>query len=85
MVRFAKPENSYEQLEIMTGHAENILKKLNLPYRVITLCSGDTGFSSAKTYDIEVWLPSYNAYKEISSCSNCTDFPSTSCKYAFQT
>lgn len=74
MVRFAKPENSYEQLEIMTGHAENILKKLNLPYRVITLCSGDTGFSSAKTYDIEVWLPSYNAYKEISSCSNCTDF-----------
>ena len=74
MVRFAKPENSYEQLEIMTGHAESILKKLNLPYRVITLCSGDTGFSSAKTYDIEVWLPSYNAYKEISSCSNCTDF-----------
>lgn len=74
MVRFAKPENSYEQLEIMTSHAENILKKLNLPYRVITLCSGDTGFSSAKTYDIEVWLPSYNAYKEISSCSNCTDF-----------
>ena len=74
MVRFAKPENSYEQLEIMTGHAENILKKLNLPYRVITLCSGDTGFSSAKTYDIEVWLPSYNDYKEISSCSNCTDF-----------
>ena len=74
MVRFSKPENSYEQLEIMTGHAENILKKLNLPYRVITLCSGDTGFSSAKTYDIEVWLPSYNAYKEISSCSNCTDF-----------
>ena len=74
MVRFSKPENSYEQLEIMTGHAESILKKLNLPYRVITLCSGDTGFSSAKTYDIEVWLPSYNAYKEISSCSNCTDF-----------
>ena len=74
MVRFAKPENSYEQLEIMTEHAENILKKLNLPYRVITLCSGDTGFSSAKTYDIEVWLPSYDAYKEISSCSNCTDF-----------
>ena len=74
MVRFSKPENSYEQLEIMTRHAENILKKLNLPYRVITLCSGDTGFSSAKTYDIEVWLPSYNAYKEISSCSNCTDF-----------
>lgn len=74
MVRFSKPEKSYEQLEIMVSHAENILKKLNLPYRVITLCSGDTGFCSAKTYDLEVWLPSYNAYKEISSCSNCTDF-----------
>lgn len=74
MVRFAKPEESYEQLEIMTSHAENILKKLQLPYRVITLCTGDTGFCSAKTYDLEVWLPSYNAYKEISSCSNCTDF-----------
>ncbi|MBF0715121.1 serine--tRNA ligase [Gemelliphila palaticanis] len=74
MVRFAKPEESYEQLELMTSHAENILKKLQLPYRVITLCTGDTGFSSAKTYDLEVWLPSYNAYKEISSCSNCTDF-----------
>lgn len=74
MVRFSKPEDSYEQLELMTSHAENILKKLKLPYRVITLCTGDTGFSSAKTYDLEVWLPSYNAYKEISSCSNCTDF-----------
>ncbi len=74
MVRFAKPEESYEQLELMTSHAENILKKLQLPYRVITLCTGDTGFCSAKTYDLEVWLPSYNAYKEISSCSNCTDF-----------
>lgn len=74
MVRFTKPEESYEQLELMTSHAENILKKLQLPYRVITLCTGDTGFSSAKTYDLEVWLPSYNAYKEISSCSNCTDF-----------
>lgn len=74
LVRFAKPEESYEQLELMTSHAENILKKLQLPYRVITLCTGDTGFSSAKTYDLEVWLPSYDAYKEISSCSNCTDF-----------
>lgn len=74
MVRFAKPEESYEQLELMTSHAENILKKLQLPYRVITLCTGDTGFCSAKTYDLEVWLPSYNTYKEISSCSNCTDF-----------
>ncbi|MDO4814670.1 MAG: serine--tRNA ligase [Gemella sp.] len=74
MVRFAKPEESFEQLELMTSHAENILKKLELPYRVITLCTGDTGFSAAKTYDIEVWLPSYDAYKEISSCSNCTDF-----------
>ena len=85
MVRFAKPENSYEQLEIMTGHAENILKKLNLPYRVITLCSGDTGFSSAKTYDIEVWLPSYNAYKENQFLFKLYRFPSASCKHAFQT
>ncbi|MBF0710405.1 MULTISPECIES: serine--tRNA ligase [unclassified Gemella] len=74
MVRFSKPEESFQQLELMTGHAETILKKLELPYRVITLCTGDIGFSAAKTYDIEVWLPSYGAYKEISSCSNCTDF-----------
>lgn len=74
MVKFAKPENSYDELEKMTRQAEHILELLGLPYRTIVLCTGDTGFSAAKTYDIEVWLPSYNDYKEISSCSNCTDF-----------
>ena len=74
MVKLAKPEESYAELEHMTAEAELILQKLGLPYRVITLCTGDLGFSAAKTYDIEVWLPSYNSYKEISSCSNCVDF-----------
>ena len=74
MVRFAHPDDSFNQLEIMVGHARTLLEKLELPYRVITLCTGDMGFGSAKTYDLEVWLPSYNAYKEISSCSNCEDF-----------
>ena len=74
MVKYAKPEESYEDLEAMVADAENILQLLGLPYRVISLCTGDLGFSAAKTYDLEVWLPSYNAYKEISSCSNCVDF-----------
>ncbi|WP_243312032.1 serine--tRNA ligase [Fundidesulfovibrio agrisoli] len=74
MVRFCKPEESYEQLELLTSQAEEVLKRLKLPYRVITLCTGDVGFSSAKTYDIEVWLPGQNAYREISSCSNFEDF-----------
>lgn len=74
MVKYAKPEESYDELEKMVEDAENILRLLKLPYRVISLCTGDIGFSAAKTYDLEVWLPSYNAYKEISSCSNCTDF-----------
>ena len=74
LVKFAKPEESFAELETLTGQAESILQALELPHRVITLCTGDMGFGSAKTYDIEVWLPSYNAYKEISSCSNCTDF-----------
>lgn len=74
LVRFARPEESYQQLEDLTSNAEKILQLLNLPYRVIRLCSGDMGFSSAMTYDIEVWLPSYHAYKEISSCSNFEDF-----------
>ncbi|HOQ39357.1 MAG TPA: serine--tRNA ligase [Fervidobacterium sp.] len=74
LVWYVKPENSFEILEQLTRDAEKILQLLGLPYRVITLCSGDLGFASAKTYDIEVWLPSYNAYKEISSCSNDTDF-----------
>ena len=74
MVKYAKPEESYEDLEAMVADAENILQLLGLPYRVVSLCTGDIGFSAAKTYDLEVWLPSYNAYKEISSCSNCVDF-----------
>ncbi len=74
MVKYAKPEESYDDLEAMVADAENILQLLGLPYRVISLCTGDIGFSAAKTYDLEVWLPSYNAYKEISSCSNCEDF-----------
>ena len=74
MVKYAKPEESFDDLETMVEDAENILQLLGLPYRVISLCTGDMGFSAAKTYDLEVWLPSYNAYKEISSCSNCTDF-----------
>ncbi len=74
MVKFAKPEDSYNQLELMVQDAENILQLLGLPYRVINLCTGDLGFSAAKTYDLEVWLPSYGTYKEISSCSNCVDF-----------
>lgn len=74
MVMLTNPIDSYDHLEIMISCAENILKKLELPYRTIILCTGDMGFASAKTYDIEVWLPSYNAYKEISSCSNCESF-----------
>lgn len=74
MVKFAKPEESYQELEKMTANAENILQKLNLPYRVITLCTGDMGFSAAKTYDLEVWIPAQNTYREISSCSNTEDF-----------
>ncbi len=74
LVKLSAPETSYEALEKMTGDAERVLQLLGLPYRVILLCTGDMGFSSAKTYDIEVWMPSYNAYKEISSCSNCEDF-----------
>lgn len=74
MVQLVKPENSWAALEELTGHAETILQKLNLPYRMLTLCAGDTGFSSAKTYDLEVWLPGQQAYREISSCSNFEDF-----------
>ncbi|MDF2840878.1 MAG: seryl-tRNA synthetase, partial [Clostridia bacterium] len=74
MVKFANPETSYEELEKLTNDAERILQILNLPYRVICLCAADLGFSSAKTYDIEVWMPSYNKYVEISSCSNFEDY-----------
>ena len=74
LVKFAKPEDSYDELEKLTGNAEEVLKRLGLAYRVIALCAGDLGFSAAKTYDIEVWLPSQNKYREISSCSNFEDF-----------
>ncbi len=74
MVQLAHPDQSYQQLEEMCSHAENILKKLGLPYRVITLCTGDMGFGAAKTYDLEVWLPAQNTYREISSVSNCEGF-----------
>ncbi|MBS0309668.1 MAG: serine--tRNA ligase [Proteobacteria bacterium] len=74
MVQIVHPDNSYEALEEMVGHAENILKKLGLPYRVMTLCTGDMGFGAAKTYDLEVWLPAQNTYREISSVSNCEAF-----------
>lgn len=74
MVKFSKPEDSYAELESLTNNAERVLQLLGLPYRVVALCAGDLGFSSAKTYDLEVWLPSYNKYREISSCSNFEDF-----------
>ena len=74
LVHIVKPEHSYEALEKLTGHAETVLQKLELPYRVITLCTGDMGFGAAKTYDIEVWIPSQDQYREISSCSNCEAF-----------
>jgi seryl-tRNA synthetase len=74
LVKFTKPENSYEELEKLTLNAEEILKKLQLPYRVVSLCSADLGFSSAKTYDLETWLPGQDTYREISSCSNFEEF-----------
>jgi seryl-tRNA synthetase len=74
LVQIVRPENSWQALEDLTGHAELILQRLGLPYRVMALCAGDTGFGAAKTYDLEVWLPSEQRYREISSCSNCLDF-----------
>src|SRR6185436_10930879 len=74
LVKITRPEESFEALERLTQDAETVLQRLGLPYRVVALCSGDMGFASAKTYDIEVWLPSFGTYREISSCSNCTDF-----------
>jgi seryl-tRNA synthetase len=74
MVQITHPERSYDALEQMVGHAENVLRKLGLPYRVVLLCTGDMGFGAAKTYDLEVWLPAQNTYREISSCSNCEAF-----------
>ncbi len=74
LVKFVKPEGSYDELEKLLSHAEEVLKSLELPYRIITLCAGDMGFSSAKSYDIEVWIPSQGKYREISTCSNFEDF-----------
>jgi seryl-tRNA synthetase len=74
LVHIVRPAESYAALEELTGHAEAVLQGLGLPYRVLALCAGDTGFSAAKTYDIEVWLPSQQRYREISSCSNCESF-----------
>ncbi|MBO1305767.1 serine--tRNA ligase [Enterococcus sp. 669A] len=74
MVKFSDAENSYDELEKMVTNAESLLQKLNLPYRIVTLSTGDMGFSAAKTYDIEVWIPAQDTYREISSCSNCEDF-----------
>ncbi len=84
LVCFAHPNDSFNQLEIITRQAESILEALKLPYRRLLLCTGDTGFSSTQTYDVEVWLPSYNAYKEISSCSNCVDFQARRAKIRFK-
>ncbi len=74
MVKFTKPEQSYEELEKLTNDAETILKELGIPYRVVRICKGDLGFTAALKYDLEVWMPSYNRYVEISSCSNFEDF-----------
>jgi seryl-tRNA synthetase len=74
LVKFSEPDSSYDELEKLVQNAEEVLKRLGLPYRVIELCTGDMGFQSAKTYDLEVWLPGQNTYREISSCSNCEDF-----------
>ncbi len=85
LVQVVEPEQSYDALDALLGHAETILQKLELPYRVVTLCSGDTGFSAAKTYDIEVWLPAQNTYREISSCSNFENFQARRLKARYQT
>ena len=74
MVKYTKPENSWDELEKMTANAENILKKLNLPYHVITLTTGDMSFTASETHDLELWMPAQNKYREVSSCSNCLDF-----------
>ncbi|GBD99248.1 serine--tRNA ligase [bacterium BMS3Abin07] len=84
LVKFVKPENSYDELEKLTADAEDILQQLGLPYRVVVLCTGDLGFSAAKTYDLEVWLPGQQRYREISSCSNFEDFQARRAKIRFR-
>src|SRR3990172_5183073 len=85
LVQLVKPQDSYQALEELTGHAEAILQKLALPYRVVALCSADLGFSSAKTYDLEVWLPGQQKYREISSCSNFESFQARRANIRFRT
>ena len=84
LVQICHPEHSFEALESLTSNAETILQELNLPYQVIELCTGDLGFSAAKTYDLEVWIPSQESFREISSCSNCTDFQARRAKIRFK-
>jgi seryl-tRNA synthetase len=84
LVKITKPEESFDALEKLTSDAEKVLQRLGLPYRVVTLSTGDMGFSAAKTYDIEVWLPSQDTYREISSCSNCTDFQARRAQIRFK-
>lgn len=84
LVKFTKPENSYEELEKLLSNAEEVLKRLRLPYRVVNLCTGDLGFSASKTYDIEVWLPGQDTFKEISSCSNFEDFQARRAKIRYR-
>lgn len=84
MVKFSKPETSYDELEKMTNNAEAVLQKLNLPYRVLALCTGDMGFSAAKTYDLEVWIPAQETYREISSCSNTEAFQARRAKIRYR-
>ena len=84
LVQIVHPRESAKALEEMTNHAETVLRRLELPYRVVSLCAGDTGFAAAKTYDLEVWLPGQNAYREISSCSNCLDFQARRMKARFR-
>ncbi|RTZ69425.1 MAG: serine--tRNA ligase [Aquificaceae bacterium] len=85
LVKIVTPESSYEELEKLVRDAEKVLQELELPYRVVELCTGDLGFSASKTYDIEVWMPSYNRYREISSCSNCEDFQARRMKLRYKT
>ena len=85
LVKIVKEDNSYEELEHLVRQAEKVLQKLNLPYRVVELCTGDLGFSAAKTYDLEVWFPSYQRYREVSSCSNCEDFQARRMKLRYKT
>lgn len=85
LVKFVKPEDSYQELEILTGHAEKVLQLLKLPYRVLSMCTADLGFTAAKKYDLEVWLPSYQTYREISSCSNFEAFQARRANIRFRT